>query len=264
MFRSLAPLLLLTLLISFMRSGVPVTASGAGAMTSPHPASVRTNVHSRAPSVATPALTFGAGFLLVEPGSGLVTCQVDSAPPGIQFGSVVLADSERLSASLLGGELHAYVPAGDGTASFEFDERVAGTISWRGLEAGGEVHCVLDGPVSVWTGVHGRVVGTPIEGAYVFGCGSHATIDDAEFFLTVAAPVGCELQVMSVSETHVAEGVPVEVVLSPGADAEVVLSYPSEADRRLLTEEELQSRREMRERIEAILSMVDEAGTTRR
>lgn len=79
---------------------------------------------------------------------------------------------------------------------------------------------------TLFTGLYGRLEGQSFPNARVTGCGSDVVIDGEEFFMTVQAPRECNVWVVAVTETEIAEGPAVTVRTIPGADSEVVLAYP--------------------------------------
>jgi hypothetical protein len=178
---------------------------------------------------------------------------LDLNSAGTLTGNLKRNDQYDGEATLINDKLVAQVPAGSGSARFEF-EVAQGSFVWDGLADGGTKECVQGTVDTLFTGLYGRLVGDSFPHARVTGCGSDEAIDGDEFFMTVQAPRECEVWVVVVTETEIAEGPAVSVRTIPGLDSEVVLTYPPASALRPFSPELLEQRREFAESISSRFS----------
>lgn len=183
-----------------------------------------------------------------RPGYGLVTCDLDIHSAGTLTGNLKQKDQYEGEAILVNDKLVAQVPAGSGAARFEF-EVAGGTFAWEGLEDGGSGTCIEGAVDTHFTGLYGRLEGQSFPHARVTGCGSDVAVDGEEFFMTVHAPRECDVWVVVLTETEMAEGLAVQVKTIPGVDSEVVLRYPPASALRPFSAELLEQRREFEDAI---------------
>jgi hypothetical protein len=188
------------------------------------------------------------------PDRGMVTCPVSGWWPVALGGQVRTSDGSMYAAELAGDHLSAVVPGGAGRGELYIHDVLDGKLEWSDVTPGGDGIC-RELAVATWrTGVRGRVLGDPVEGAQVDGCGGYAEIDDGAFFISVKAPAECEIRVLAFVGDGVMEGDPVRVSTIVGSDAEADLKYPTLADYRPLTAEE----KFLRAQIRAVLDYAKE------
>lgn len=162
-------------------------------------------------------------------GLGLVSCDLDIDSAGILTGSIKSDDRFDGVAMLVGRRLLAKVPAGSGSARFEFDV-ARGYIEWDGLVEGESGVCTTGTVDTLFTGLYGRLEGQQFQHARVTGCGGDVAVDGDEFFMSVRAPLDCDVWVVVMTETEIANGPRVTVHTNPDEDSEVVLMYPKTSD----------------------------------
>jgi hypothetical protein len=186
-------------------------------------------------------------------GYGLVNCDLDLVSAGTLTGSLQRDGHDDGEAILTNKRLVAQVPAGSGSARFDF-EFARGSFAWEGLSAGGTGKCAQAIVDTLFTGLYGRLEGDSFPDARVTGCGSDVAIDGDEFFMTVQAPRECEVWVVVMTDTETAEGPAVSARTIPGVDSEVVLTYPPASALRPFSPELLEQRREFAESISSRFS----------
>jgi hypothetical protein len=189
-------------------------------------------------------------------GYGTVTCDLDPAgrDKDPDVGSVRPEGAQRSSeARLYRGRLVADVPAGSGSATYRLNTGT-GEFSWRDLPEGGAVAC--DAFTARWkTGISARIVGRPLPDAYVSGCGGLEALSGVEnetVHLEVDAPLDCEVQVWVGDGDREAYGPAVAVRTEVGRDTLVTVEMPEPGDFRQVAPEQLEERRRIDARIEAI------------
>lgn len=178
-------------------------------------------------------------------GYGIITCDLDLAAN--VTGSLVIVDRGSERAILIDGELVAQVPAGSGTGRFDFYGVARGSISWHGLADGETGTCDQVSVDTLFTGLHGRIEGEPFPHARITGCGADLAVDGEEFFMTVLAPRDCDVWVVVITDTEIANGPVVRVHTSEDADSEVVLKYPLASDLAPFPPELVEQRRQFAE-----------------
>lgn len=169
-----------------------------------------------------------------DPALATVVCAIPGAPDrgaGTGTGSVSSEGAPQPTVVLRWADrLVAKVPPGSGTGTFDFYGEMDGTFTWADAAAGTTSGCSDLVVLHERTGVYGTVLGTPLPGVYVIGCGGFGEITNNEFFMEVIAPADCSLKVVSVLADRSAQGPSTPVHSELGLDAQVVLRYPQETD----------------------------------